>query len=587
MGQTSGYNIGYATSNLVTNQWYFIVVTHNGIGGPVAIYKDGIKVVSGTHNGAPITDAQNLILGNFNAFYRPFDGKIDNLLLLNQPLTDNDVTLLYERTRYSSISYPELFATQSPTFTPTATPNASHPTGQPSNQPSSQPSSQPTSQPSIPTSQPTSQPSIPTSQPTSQPSNPTSQPTCQPSRQPTRQPSDQPTCQPSRQPTRQPSDQPTRQPSRQPSSQPFGRPTSQPTRRPSSQPSLEPTSKPSTQPSCLPTTQPSSLPTQQPTSQPSRQPTFQPISQPTSQPTQQPISRPTSQPTEQPTLQPTGQPTRQPAEFIPGTLRESLVAYYPFDGNANDNSGNGNNGNMYNVVSVTNRYGENNKALYFNGVSSFVDLGSRSEWTLNQDFTVAFWFRADVIQYGRLCWNGENGNSLSWIIMINQNSKIIFEKYGFGDTWLPSVTAPINTWIHVAVQVDNNGMGLIYINGNFIASRLAGPSFTLPNPSTFVIGRRAGGGDYYRGSMDELYVYNRLLNASEIYQLYIVDGQLSNYPTSQPTSHPSTQPMGKPSSQPSRQPTIQPSMQPTAQPSAKPSRQPSSHPSSQPSALPR
>jgi hypothetical protein len=91
----------------------------------LAIYKDGDKVVTGTHNQPAITDAANLIMGNWNNFNRPFNGNIDSALFLNQPLTDNDVALLYERTRYSSLSYSELFAAQSPNGVPTPVPTTS------------------------------------------------------------------------------------------------------------------------------------------------------------------------------------------------------------------------------------------------------------------------------------------------------------------------------------------------------------------------------------------------------------------------------------------------------------------------------
>jgi hypothetical protein len=373
MGNTgTDFNIGYPTSNFALNQWYFIVATHNGVGGPMAIYKDGVKVVTGTHNQPTITDAANLIMGNWNNLNRPFNGNIDSALFLNQPLTDNDVTLLYERTRYSSLTYSELFATQSPTGVPTPAPTASpscqptttrpsatptwNPTVLPTFTPSVSPTAVPSAVPSVsptaipsflptvsptvtptftpsmvptfaPTMSPTSQPSCgPTSQPTQQPSgNPSAQPSSRPSEQPTNQPSSRPTvrptsqpsCRPTILPTRQPSSQPSIQPRSQPTAQPSVRPSGQPTNRPSSQPtsqpSARPSSRPSNQPSSQPSEQPSSRPSSRPSTQPSVSPTRQPFSAPSSQPTVLPTNQPSAQPTKRPTIQPTGQPSRQPS----------------------------------------------------------------------------------------------------------------------------------------------------------------------------------------------------------------------------------------------------------------------------------
>ena len=59
-------------------------------------------------------------------------------------------------------------------------------------------------------------------------------------------------------------------------------------------------------------------------------------------------------------------------------LSFGLVAYYPFNGNANDESGNNHHGTPYNIASVSDRWGETGKAYYFNGVDSNVDIGSWS-----------------------------------------------------------------------------------------------------------------------------------------------------------------------------------------------------------------
>ena len=55
-------------------------------------------------------------------------------------------------------------------------------------------------------------------------------------------------------------------------------------------------------------------------------------------------------------------------------LTNGLVAYFPFNGNANDATANGNNGTNYGATLTTNRFGMSNSAFNFNG-SSYINVG--------------------------------------------------------------------------------------------------------------------------------------------------------------------------------------------------------------------
>src|ERR1700689_1178920 len=54
-------------------------------------------------------------------------------------------------------------------------------------------------------------------------------------------------------------------------------------------------------------------------------------------------------------------------------LNSGLIAYYPFSGNANDATGNGNNGIPMNGVQLTtDRFGNPNSAYYFDGIDDYI-----------------------------------------------------------------------------------------------------------------------------------------------------------------------------------------------------------------------
>ena len=60
------------------------------------------------------------------------------------------------------------------------------------------------------------------------------------------------------------------------------------------------------------------------------------------------------------------------SQDLPSNIPTSgLIAYYPFNGNANDESGNSNNGSVLGASLSGDRFGNENSAYTFNGIDSF------------------------------------------------------------------------------------------------------------------------------------------------------------------------------------------------------------------------
>src|SRR5580693_6339652 len=57
-------------------------------------------------------------------------------------------------------------------------------------------------------------------------------------------------------------------------------------------------------------------------------------------------------------------------------LTNGLVAYYPFNGNANDASGNGNNGTVNGATLTPDRFGNTNSAYNFNGTNNYIGFAN-------------------------------------------------------------------------------------------------------------------------------------------------------------------------------------------------------------------
>jgi len=80
-----------------------------------------------------------------------------------------------------------------------------------------------------------------------------------------------------------------------------------------------------------------------------------------------------------------------------GTIpTDGLVAYYPFNGNANDQSGNNNNGTVYGATLTADRHGISNRAYLFDGIDNYIEITIHSSLNLSQQISISFWVKLET-----------------------------------------------------------------------------------------------------------------------------------------------------------------------------------------------
>jgi hypothetical protein len=85
--------------------------------------------------------------------------------------------------------------------------------------------------------------------------------------------------------------------------------------------------------------------------------------------------------------------------FSQTDLTKGLKAYYPFDGNATDMSGNHNNPVFNNTQLTTDRLGNKNSACHFNGRNSYIRIPNTPSLNFNDQITIAVWVRPTGFYY--------------------------------------------------------------------------------------------------------------------------------------------------------------------------------------------
>ena len=218
--------------------------------------------------------------------------------------------------------------------------------------------------------------------------------------------------------------------------------------------------------------------------------------------------------------------------YVPGSLANGLIAYWPMDNSANDMSGNGNNGTLNNVTSVADRFGNANSAYHFNGTSSYISVPDAPSLRLNgTDFTLTAWVKLDGY------WN-TNGNSDilckrvpgmangGWGMSIGSNN--VFYGPGGGSTnAMASTTINTGTW-YMATSVYSSATQQlsIYVNGTLVntTSGILSPNSAIS--ALLYIGSDdqvpGNSGYFFDGSMDDVRIYGRAISSTEVQQLYAI-----------------------------------------------------------------
>jgi hypothetical protein len=215
---------------------------------------------------------------------------------------------------------------------------------------------------------------------------------------------------------------------------------------------------------------------------------------------------------------------------------EGLVAHYPFTGNADDWSGNDFNGLVANAALSADRFGNPDRAYYFNGASSGISATVDTKLSLSM-FTLCSWIKpAGAGSFlPRIIAVGPTGTSTHYYSMLYENGvwahasvtnqRIIFfngnTANGMAYDHHYSHT-PIDTlsWHHCAITFDGAQLK-IYIDGQLDKDTVIITQIQqFTNTAILQMGYSENLTDRFNGKMDDVRVYNRVLSASEIQCIY-------------------------------------------------------------------
>ncbi len=228
----------------------------------------------------------------------------------------------------------------------------------------------------------------------------------------------------------------------------------------------------------------------------------------------------------------------QAPNYVPS---DGLVGWWPFNGNANDESLNGNNGTVNGASLTFDRFGNESKAYRFDGVDDFITAqcnnlplnnSSRSfSVFINYQPTVGYTEWSAIISYGLVTgqFPGNPGTLNDVFIGESNYDKIYLNNHQFGTIAQNSIDLR-NDWHHIAVTYDSTSLDNIklYIDGVLITQPFVFNTNNITQLSTILTDLTFGktssnyGPNLYsfKGNLDDIGIWNRALTQQEILALF-------------------------------------------------------------------
>ena len=218
----------------------------------------------------------------------------------------------------------------------------------------------------------------------------------------------------------------------------------------------------------------------------------------------------------------------QVPSYVPNN---GLVGYWPFNGNANDESVNGNNGVVEGAALTSDRYGDMGKAYSFDGQNDYI---SCSPLIGIQEITVSVWLKKTGL-------GGHLVSQNDWISAENVSFASAYEKSSNnfsvgvnsagncnfqGSQSFTSIFYNLDSnWHHRVVTINNLGLIRDFLDGQLINSSTVS-NFQWCNSTSAILKFGAWWNSdvqSWDGKIDDIGIWNRALTQDEIANLYYAE----------------------------------------------------------------
>lgn len=220
-------------------------------------------------------------------------------------------------------------------------------------------------------------------------------------------------------------------------------------------------------------------------------------------------------------------------------ITNGLVLNLTLDGNANDQSGNNNNGIVSGATLTNDRKGQSNKAYQFGGFynPNFIQVPNSNSLMITSSFSICLWVKLN----SKDAMNnlGDFSSNQSYQCLFSKDFDVdciqsgIFYNYlgnnefqtGVSGNWSKNefyntnISYSLGNWVHLTYVHTGTSLKL-YKNGVLVIDMPGNLSYNISNTKDLYIGRFSSKWYPLNGAIDEFRMYNRALTDSEVQQIY-------------------------------------------------------------------
>ena len=222
-------------------------------------------------------------------------------------------------------------------------------------------------------------------------------------------------------------------------------------------------------------------------------------------------------------------------------LSKGLMAYYPFTGNANDSSGNSNNPSFNNATLAADRFGNANSAYYFDGQSSYIEVPNSASLNAGNTITISAWVKpmgfyagpcqnnfimqkgssTDILGYGLEFSSQGYSNGGTCSLPLDTIHQDFYGPTAYANNYSYQPYIQENNWYHIVYSYNGDSTHL-YVN-NVLKFTTKETFSAFANSSPLFLGKHSSDATYpywFNGVLDDIRIYNRALDSSEVTALY-------------------------------------------------------------------
>lgn len=225
-----------------------------------------------------------------------------------------------------------------------------------------------------------------------------------------------------------------------------------------------------------------------------------------------------------------------PPTTQPSTLSNGLIAYYSFNGNAKDSTNNHLDGTVYGATLITDRFGNTNSAYSFNmngDSTDYIDVPNDSLLEPDSSISISAWVwisSTDSSNFERILSKQQvqAQNYASYQLIAGNETQ---DSLGYAGLTLRTTTSYnwtghsgisfIDKWVNICGTWDGSNMKF-YQNGVLTANIPQSGKILYDNEDLW-IGKGFDGlgyNLYFKGYIDDIRIYNRAIDSTEIAALY-------------------------------------------------------------------